>query len=123
MNPRRLLAITLGLLVVAGCGTDKVASEEVPGPATELTVPHDRSAAEAAASPTPTPSATPEGAASTESGATGSTQDGTSSDTATAPAPTAAPAPADGPASDSAPEAGSAPDQFEQFCEQNAGAC
>ena len=121
-RPRPYLLLLAVTAVLAGCGTSKVASEEVPGAPPELTVPHDRNAGNAAASPSATPTATPtpEGDASTESGATGTTG-GTG--TAAAPAATPAPAAADGPANDSAPAAGSAPDQFEQFCEQNAGAC
>jgi hypothetical protein len=114
--------------VASGCGSSDVAAEEVPGPPPDLTIPRERGAddpladtgntadqtTKGDATPTPTPTSTPAGSGSTTAPAgTGST--GTS-------APTATPQ-ADGPGNDQAPAAGTAPDKFEEFCQQNAGAC
>jgi hypothetical protein len=125
-----LLVPALGLaLTAAGCGSDDTDVEEVPGPPAALNVPHQRGADDLAqasedATPTPTPTTDAEAdpAAGTDTGATGAT--GTT-ETAPAPAATATPAPAtqDSPTTDQAPAAGSPPEKFEQFCEENAGAC
>lgn len=128
---RRLRPFLLALVLVAGlapaaagCGSSEVAAEEVPGPPPELTIPRGRGADDlladtgnaadqkAGGDATPTPTATPAG--------TGSTSAPTApTDTS---APTATPQP-DGPGNDQAPAAGTAPDKFEEFCQQNAGAC
>jgi hypothetical protein len=123
---RRLRPLLLSLVLVAslapvaaGCGSSDLASEEVPGDPPVLTIPRERGSEDALADTgnasdknadgdaTPTPTPTPEG----ETGAA-------------APAATATPAPAaDGPANDQAPAEGTAPDKFEEFCQQNEGAC
>jgi hypothetical protein len=110
-------------LVAAGCGSDEAEVPEVPGPPPALTVPHQKGAADLGASPTPTPSGTPTPTATADSGTTGST--GTTGGAGTNAAATATPAPAtqDSPTTDTAPPSGSAPEKFEQFCEENAGAC
>jgi hypothetical protein len=112
-------------LAGAGCGSDDTDVQEVPGGPVELTVPHQKGAADlsedasGSATPTPTPSvdgeATP--APTADSGTTGST--GTNTGAATTPAPGTQ----DSPTTDTAPPAGSAPEKFEQFCQENAGAC
>jgi hypothetical protein len=115
-------------LALAGCGSAEDEVEEVPGAPVELTVPHQKGAADLSedgeATPTPTPedgeATTPE-AAPEDSGATGST--GAEGTAETGAAATPAPATEDSPATDTAPPEGSAPEQFEQFCEENAGAC
>jgi len=127
-----LLLSLLGLaLIASGCGGDDAAVEEVPGPPPVLSVPHQKGAADVAAdedaTPTPTPTAeggaeatpTPEGTGST--GTTEGADTGTNTGAAATPAP--APATQDSPAADQAPAAGSPPEKFEQFCQENAGAC
>lgn len=114
----------LGLALIApGCGGDS-AVEEVPGPPATLSVPHQKGAADpedATPTPTPTPTAgaeaTPTPAGTGSTGATGGT--GTNTGAAATPAP----ATQDSPAADEAPAAGSPPEKFEQFCQENAGAC
>jgi hypothetical protein len=131
--------------LLAGCGSSDVGYEEVPGPPPALTIPHDTS------TPTPTPTAT-QGSAGSADG-TGTTTDATAADPATstggtsteaAAVPdttatdtatstggsgttdsggTAAPGAVDGPTNDTPPEPGSQAQQFEEFCQQNAGAC
>jgi hypothetical protein len=118
------LAPLLGLaLIAAGCGGDGAAVQEVPGPPVTLTVPHQKGAADVSASATPTPSATPTATATPAAGSTGST--GTTGATGTNTGAAATPTPAaNSPAAKQAPAAdGSPPEQFEQFCEENAGAC
>ena len=131
MRPLRTapaLFVAVLALTGAGCGSNEAEVQEVPGDPVELTVPHVKGAADlsedatGSATPTPTPSA--DGAATpaptADSGTTGST-----GATGTNPGAAATPAPAtqDSPATDTAPPAGSAPEQFEQFCQENAGAC
>jgi hypothetical protein len=129
--PRTSLMALVAVLIfaAAGCGGSEVASDEVPGAPAAITVPSDNdlggsgskaadnsasadednssadNSADSADSATPTPTATP--APDTSGGAA-------------APEATAAP---DTASSDQPPDAGSPPEQFENFCEQNAGAC
>jgi hypothetical protein len=125
-----LLLSLLGLaLLAAGCGGDDSAVEEVPGAPPVLSVPHQKGAADVSAddedaTPTPTPTASGDDAEATPTPAdTGST--GTTGETGTNTGATATPAPAtqDSPATDQAPAEGSPPEKFEQFCQENAGAC
>jgi len=126
---RTALLLPLLALALAGCGSDAADVPEVPGSPPELTVPHQRGAADlseegAEGSATPTPTPTEEGAATptpAAEGETGSTGETGTADTGAAATP--APAAEDSPATDTAPPAGSAPEQFEQFCQENAGAC
>jgi hypothetical protein len=120
-----LLLALLGLaLVAAGCGGDDAAVQEVPGPPVTLTVPHQKGAADVSASATPTPSATPTATPTPAAGTTGSTGTSGATGTNTGAAATPTAAAQDSPASNQAPAAdGSPPQQFEQFCEENAGAC
>ena len=99
--------------------------QEVPGDPAEITLPDRSPAAETEATgtaedaaveePTPQPTATP-------AGDTGAATDATTGDQpATA---EATPAPVeDGPETDEPPVPGSDAERFEDFCEQNAGAC
>jgi hypothetical protein len=116
-----LLPVLVLALVAGGCGSSEDEVPEVPGAPAELTVPHQKGAADLSedASATPTPSASAEATATptADSGTTGSTGTGTST------AATPAPATQDSPTTDTAPPAGSAPEKFEQFCQENAGAC
>jgi hypothetical protein len=120
-----LLLPLLGLaLVAAGCGGDDSAVQEVPGPPVTLTVPHQKGAADVSASATPTPTETPTATPTPAAGSTGSTgtTGGTGTNTGAAATPT--PATQDKSASNQEPAAdGSPPQQFEQFCQENAGAC
>ena len=125
-RPRRHAAAMVAVLLalgVAGCGGSEVEYQEVPGDPAEITLPDRMPAAAdadadedaAAGEATPTPTATPDPA-------TGATTDGTTeSDSATA---ETTPAPAeDGATNDEPPVPGSDAERFEDFCEQNAGAC
>jgi hypothetical protein len=124
-----LLLPLLGLALAApGCGGDDSAVEEVPGSPPVLSVPHQKGAADVSedatpsgsATPTPTPTEAP--ADSGDTGTTGATG-GTGTNTGAAATPTPAPATQDSPAADQAPADGTPPEKFEQFCEENAGAC
>jgi hypothetical protein len=128
-SPRTaLLALSLAVLALAavGCGGDEVAADEVPGAPPALTVPTDgevsSGAADADAEEDPDAEADPD-AATADPDAAVVPED--SSGGAVAPETEEAPA---APEETTAPEetpppAGSAPEQFESFCEQNAGAC
>jgi hypothetical protein len=122
-----LLPVLVLALVAGGCGSSEDEVPEVPGAPAELTVPHAKGAADvsedASATPTPTASADAEATATPTAapGTTGST--GTTGGTGTNTAATPAPAAQDSPTNDTAPPSGSAPEQFEQFCQENAGAC
>jgi hypothetical protein len=124
-----LLLFVLGLApMAAGCGSDPAAVQEVPGPPATLTVPHQKGAADVSASATPTPTTTPAaGATATPTpagtGSTGSTGGTGATGTNTGAAATPAPATQQSPTSGQAPANGSPPQKFEQFCQENAGAC
>ena len=139
-----LLALLAGLLLSAGlaaCGGQKIAADEVTAPPPELTVPDaadaegsdplaDESAAEEDEEDTTTSSddgaadsgdaAAGGGAAESPGAATGGSQ--APAQPQATPAPTQAPA-QDSPEQDSPPPAGSGAEKFEEFCQQNAGAC
>ena len=131
MRPlRTALLLPVLALALAGCGSDAADVPEVPGAPTELTVPHQRGAADLAedaeGTPTPTPTPTAEGEATpapAAEGETGSTGETGAAGTNTGAAATPAPAAEDSPTTDTAPPAGSAPEKFEQFCQENTGAC
>ena len=127
-----LLTVLVLALAAVGCGSDEAEVEEVPGAPVELTVPHQKGAADlsedADATPTPTPDGTATPTPAADSGTTGTTgstgSTGSTGETGgTDAAATPAPATEDSPTADTQPPAGSAPEQFEQFCEENAGAC
>jgi hypothetical protein len=122
-----LLVTVLALaLAAAGCGSGGNDVPEVPGPPAELTVPHVKGAADlsgdASATPTPTPSADATETPTPATGTTGSTGT-TGTGGTTAATPTAAPQQQDSASNDTTPDSGSPPQQFEQFCQENAGAC
>jgi hypothetical protein len=127
--PRTLiLALAALALAVAGCGGSQVSAEEVPGPPPALVVPSDSeiggSDAGASTDETTDPDAAADDAAATD-GATDQaapTEPVEPSGGTVAPEPQAA-APEDTTADPAQPEPGSPPEQFESFCEQNAGAC
>jgi hypothetical protein len=122
-----LLLPLLGLALIApGCGGDAAAVEEVPGPPPTLSVPHQKGAADVSAedgTPTPTPTASADAEATATPADTGSTGTTGGTGTNTGAAATPVPATQDSPAADQAPAAGSPPEKFEQFCQENAGAC
>jgi hypothetical protein len=121
-----LLTVLVFALAAAGCGSDEAEVPEVPGPPATLAVPHQKGAEDLSedAEETPTPTPTAEGEEGAEGEATPAPADSGSTETGgTDAAATPAPATEDSPTNDTAPEQGSAPEQFEQFCEENAGAC
>lgn len=120
------VALLVMLLGLSGCGGSQVEYQEVPGDPAEITLPEvappedaeeGDAAAEEEAAPegeeaTPEPTATPEaGAGTTEAPEESTTQ---------AEAPVTA---EDGPETDEPPAPGTDAERFEDFCEQNAGAC
>jgi len=127
-SPRTpLLALTFAIVALAavGCGGGEVSAEEVPGAPPALVVPTDSALGSGGASSSDGSTGTDNG---TDSGAdtgtadTTTTPEDTSGGTA-APETDSAPAPEDTTTEPEQPPAGSAPEQFESFCEQNAGAC
>jgi hypothetical protein len=119
--PLAAIVLALGL---AGCGGSQIDYEEVPGGPAEITLPESSTAGDAAAEDSATDDsatgeATPTPTATAETGASTGTTD-TTEDTS---AGTDAPATEDGPDSDQPPAPGSDAERFEDFCEQNAGAC
>lgn len=139
----RLAALTIVLLaLLAGCGGDDVAYEEVTGAPPEITIPPDSGLTAAA----PAEEGTDEGVSTSETDpeADPATDAGTTAGGTEAPATPVTPdesatggtttdgtldsggstaVPEDGPENDTPPEPGSEAEEFEEFCEQNAGAC
>ncbi len=126
-----LLALVFAVLALlaAGCGADEVPADEVPGPPPALIVPSDSelgaagSNADASADATADEdAAAADGTAETDTSGTAvpAAPEDTSGGTA---APTTETAPEDTTTDEQPPAAGSPPEQFESFCEQNAGAC
>ena len=124
---RGLAAVAVFLaLGVAGCGGSEVEYQEVPGDPAEITLPDRTPAADAAASATDEDAATEEAAptaTATPADATGTTTDGTTTEEPATTEATPAPAVEDGETNDEPPVPGSDAERFEDFCEQNAGAC
>ena len=123
-----LLPLLSLALIAPGCGGDAGAVEEVPGAPPTLSVPHQKGAADISADSedaTPTPTPTAEGGAEATPTPAGTGSTGTTGGTGTNTGAAATPAPAtqDSPTADQAPAAGSPPEKFEQFCQENAGAC
>ncbi len=120
-----VVAVSLAL-GVAGCGGSEVEYQEVPGDPAEITLPDRTPAADATASGTEEDAAAEEAtptATATPADATGATTDGTTSEEPATPEATATPAAEDGDTTDEPPVPGSDAERFEDFCEQNAGAC
>ena len=121
-----LVALGLG---ISGCGGSEVEYQEVPGDPAEINLPDRTPAApadetdeEAAAEETPAPDATEGTEAPPAEGAAGTTTEEGAVDQSAAPAETP-PATEDSAATDEPPAPGSDAERFEDFCEQNAGAC
>ena len=119
------LLVVLGL-GISGCGGSQVEYQEVPGDPAEITLPDRTPAAaddaaedDAAAEETPTPAPTETPAAEGATGAT--TEEGAADETAAAEETPAATE--DSATTDEPPVPGSDAERFEDFCEQNAGAC
>jgi hypothetical protein len=124
----RLAAPFIALaLTVAACGGSKVAVQEVPGGAVNLSVPGGGAALNPAATASPgatataTPTATTTGASSTTT--TTTSQQSASSTTGSANGGTQAPSTSSTGAATATPAPGSPSQQYEDFCAQNPGAC
>ena len=126
-----LLAIAAVALAAAGCGGGEVSPDEVPGNPPALTSPSD---SELGAGGSDAETGTDEDATTDEDAAT--EEDPAATDESAAPVVPADPdagtpvpeepqaaVPEDTTADPAQPPADSAPEQFESFCEQNAGAC
>jgi hypothetical protein len=126
-----LLALVVAALAVlaAGCGAGEIASDEVPGSPPALVVPTDSELGAAGSDADETSSDTDEDAdadadAGTADPGTAATPPADTSGGTVAPETQAAPAaPEETAPEETPPPAGSPPEQFESFCEQNAGAC
>jgi hypothetical protein len=122
------LLVAVPALAAAGCGGSQVSADEVPGSPPALTVPTDSDLGAAGSNADSTSGSADESADSADSGAsadTGADDTGTTAPAdvgTTAPAPEATTAPEETGGA-APPPAGSPPEQFEDFCEQNAGAC
>jgi hypothetical protein len=114
------IALLLAVLALtAGCGAGEISPDEVPGPPPALTVTSDTElgAADDAATATDETAAdadTAEEPAAADADAAAPAED--------AVVPEATAAPEEAPVTEE-PAPGSPPEQFEDFCEQNAGAC
>jgi len=141
------LLVAFAALVVAGCGGGEVDADEVPGAAPALSVPSDsdigsgdsassdsNSSTDDSSSSDTSDDTSDSGTSGTGTTGTGSTGTGTTGGTTTPSTGgttggtgtgtgTTTPSTGDGGTTDTPPAAGSAPEQFESFCEQNAGAC
>ena len=130
--PKRLAAPIVALISVvalAGCGSNKVVVQEVPGEPAQLTVPGSGSSLAPSVTPTPTAEATdtPD-AADTQSTTPNTDQaQGTSDQTQTnadgTTGGTETPNTDDSATTDQPPPAGSPADKFEDFCAESPGAC
>jgi hypothetical protein len=136
MRPPRtsLLALPLAALALAaaGCGGSQVAADEVPGVPAALQVPTDAalgsSGSKADASSSTSGDEQSDSSGGNDSGAADTGTSGSGTTTTPPAAGTATPQPQATAAPDDTtggtqPPAGSPPEQFENFCEQNAGAC
>jgi hypothetical protein len=129
-SPRPLiLALAALALAAAGCGGSEVDADEVPAGPPALVVPSDSElAADSGSGADETTDGTTDETTDPDAADQDSTGDGTAAPaepvepSGGTTAPDAA-APEDTTADPAQPEPGSAPEQFESFCEQNAGAC
>jgi hypothetical protein len=131
-SPRTiLLALPFAALALAaaGCGGSEVGAEEVPGSPPALVVPSDSelgaggSNADASSEASADESAAGDAEAGADSGTTDSGTGGSAAPAAPAEPSGGTEAPETAAPEPTQPPAGSAPEQFENFCEQNAGAC
>ena len=130
MRGRRLTAIiAAGLLALAaaGCGSDDSLAPEVPGPPADVVLPEATVAppADENADSADQDSSTDEGSTddTTTPDDTGATGDTGTTTPDTSGGTTAPDAEADSPTNDTPPPADSEAQQFEDFCDQNPGAC
>lgn len=142
------LALSVG---VTACGTQQISADEVTVNPPDISVPTGPAGGDALAGDTPTRSTTTDttdttgetttdgtsgsGSSASSSAGSASSSGSTATGGSAAPSATAAPsgssggasAPAqpqqDSAANDTAPAPGSGADKFEEFCQQNAGAC
>jgi hypothetical protein len=115
-------------LAAAGCGSSEIAADEVPGSPPALAVPTDAelSAGGSDADADASADADADSGDAAGDGATAAPETTTPAEPTDPSGSTEAPAepaPEEGAADPEQPPAGSAPEQFESFCEQNAGAC
>ena len=103
-----MLAFAAG--VVPGCGGDDERAETTPA-LPELTIPRTEATTPPATTPPPEPTVPPEQTETLPPDGDGG-----------APAPTPEP-PADSPENDTPPPADSPAERFEEFCDENPGAC
>jgi len=113
------LTLTALVLAVAGCGGGQVDAGEVPGSPPALTV---RSDSELGAATNSSADQNSADSGSADASATPEPETTVAPSGTTEPQATATPEDAAA-GQDEPPPAGSAPEQFETFCEQNAGAC
>lgn len=121
-----LLTLAVLALAAAGCGTSDIPADEVPGGPPALIVPSDSELGASGSNANAGAGSSTDESTGADSGTADSgTADSTTSEEPAAPSGgTAAPetaAPED--TTTEQPPAGSPPEQFETFCEQNAGAC
>ena len=131
MRGRRLTAIiAAGLLALAaaGCGSDDSLAPEVPGPPADVVLPQatvaptsdDENADSADQDSSTDEGTTDDTTTPDDSGATGDTGTTTPDTSGGTTAPEAEP---DSPTNDTPPPTDSEAQQFEDFCDQNPGAC
>ncbi len=137
MRRLSIAALVAALAVLAaGCGGSKIDADEVPGSPIALTTPVDRQTPEGAR---PDSSSSSSGTSTNSDSGDTSTSDQTGTDTgadtgaAATPAPAETPAPAAGGGTQDQTQQGTAPaepapqgsdeQRFDEFCDQNAGAC
>ncbi len=131
-------AVAVLAVLAVGCGGGNVTADEVPGAPIALTTPVDRQTPAADRPESSSSSSSSDSTTDADSGDS-ATSDQSGADTGTTDGAAATPAPAETPAPDSgagtqdqtqqgaqpaqpAPE-GSDEQRFEEFCDQNAGAC
>jgi hypothetical protein len=132
------LIVAIPALAAAGCGGGQVSADEVPGPPPALTVPSDNDIGGSGSGSSNSSSSSEDSSSGSSDGSTDSGADSGTADSGTADGGTTTTPPADEGGGTAAPEAtaapdtatndqqpapGSPPEQFENFCEQNAGAC
>ena len=119
-----LVAVSLALAIASGCGGDEEPSAENAPPLPELTIPRTDPEPEPVETE-PEPEAAPEPEATPEPEAPAAEPDQSAPPPATdggSPAPPPE-APADTPENDTPPPPNSPAERFEDFCNENPGAC